>query len=336
MITPCLLIKDASSTFTVEVEAFSNQTTRNVYVVLLAFYNGVHYMYDAYNTAWVVYELPYEVPLGLHLQPLPSTFDFGTFEGIETPPAVPVGDHYFLSAFIYTGNTAETVDGKATYITGLKIFLKNTNINIPRKLTETTSLSTSRRKAVEFESKFYNLPEIDGNTAIYSNGILATNLDHNVGDSNEELYSDLIIAPPTFKYRDNIATLLVHLSDMIGINHVLDRWQFDADITRQTDEFETLVPALDTKTPSGATSSTIDDTGAEYIEGWDEVTAYGMQYRPESTASWTAVEVEAALSRNEFEQSITGLTTGTVYIYRSYIKIGAVYYYGQMKSATTL
>jgi hypothetical protein len=226
--SPVLMIK-GTNTINFSVEVWSNQATRNLYIGLAAVYGDDVYTYDEDTTAWVLYEgTAYR---GLRVTGFDaSVYHTAEFTGIVQPPAYVDDLDYQLLVFFSTGNTAETTNDAYTFVTDFKCYLSSDLP--PSKLKVRTAIATTLRKPIEFESKFYNLPNIYGNTALYASGILAKDLDYYVGGVLDTEDVDQVIAPPTLEYEGNNGTMLVHLSDMIGSQHLYDRWEFNATVIK--------------------------------------------------------------------------------------------------------
>lgn len=226
--SPVLMIK-GTNTLNFSIEVWSNQSTRNVYIGLAAIYGDTVYTYDSTTSAWVEYAG--SLGLGLRVTGFDaSVYYTEEFLGIVQPPAYASDLDYYLLAYFSTGNTLETTPDKYTFITDFKCYLSSDLP--PSKLKVRTAIATTLRKPIDFESKFYNLPNIYGNTALYASGILAKDLDYYVGGVLDTEDVDQVIAPPTLEYEGNNGTMLVHLSDMVGAQHEYDRWEFNATVIK--------------------------------------------------------------------------------------------------------
>lgn len=224
-----LVIKDDVNTLRIDLEAWTNiDGTRNVYVSLFAIYKGelYHYFAAGGEEAWVKNPTQY---YGFRMQPGFETFSTGYFTAIPQPPTIPVGDPYEICMFVDAGNPTLAI-GEVYYLTALKITLEST-VSYPKKLQVLTNLSITRRSPVELNPKFYNLPEVEGASGIYDSGIYGKELDMEI-DSVLVPAASGIVPLSKLLFGGNNGTLLVHLSDMYGIQHLHDRWEFTASITK--------------------------------------------------------------------------------------------------------
>jgi hypothetical protein len=225
VLTNPLRINKSDYLINIEVEVFSTQSTPQFNVFLWAVHGETIYYYDSNTQTWT--ESGATVVLvwtGFNA----NEYETHTFEDIPQPAAIPDGEDYQMILFMYDENILGALTETA-YITSLKVFYADIT-NVPKKLKIRTLISETKRKPIDFESKFYNLPGIEGNTSIYASGILATGLDKYVSDVLDTTDSDQIIAPSALEYEGENGTLLVHLSDMVGQQHLTDRWRFDAEI----------------------------------------------------------------------------------------------------------
>lgn len=336
--SPCLVIKDGS-TFSIEVEVFSTETTINCWVNLVIKYNGILYCLASYTDDWQ--KITVGLSFGRQLVSSGASLEYitGTITSLPQPPFILDGESYEVLVMMATGNTPPAPNsGLATYCTNLKLSLSSSStIPAPRKLTETTDIITTRRKPIIIESKFYNLPAIPGNTSIYASGILATGLDGPIGESGYSENSENIIAPATLLFRGNNATLLTHLSDMIGINHVFSRWKFTASVLPQNITSPSNPPIPDLNTIEGVVSTiTIDNVGGEDIIGWENVTSYGMWYKNMVTGDCKTLTYNSRLYEDHFFMDISSLSDGTTYQYAAFIKINGQIFYGEIITGKTI
>lgn len=218
------MVKHAGTTLKVEVAATSNQANTNLYTSLLILHKRDIYTYN--YGSWN--KNPELLPYGLRIENF-SGDTSQTFDDIPLPSGIPAGDSYILLATLDAGNVEWTA-GKVCYVTSLKITM-NAAKAYPRKLELTTILSDTRRSAVKIEPKFYNLPDIEGCSALYDNGTYAVEVDEEVG--GEIIPANSGIIPLTkMVFNGNNGTMLAHLSDMYGVQHEFDRWEFNADVAK--------------------------------------------------------------------------------------------------------
>jgi hypothetical protein len=96
-------------------------------------------------------------------------------------------------------------------------------------------------------------------------------------------------------------------------------------------------PILFVETMSGVTISGLPVTGfysgGKNIQGYDVLTEYGILYR-ELNGVWKKVSQYGSLAVDNYSLVITGLTVGTQYEYRAYIKSGIYEYFGNSMTIT--
>lgn len=217
----------------VEIEAISNATTRNVFYSLIAFFPrtramlafGLDGTYD-----WHVYTdgIPPQTPI---LQGgVAGQFEKNVYsrraDTVPQPPFATIqnGEFYYLCLYLSTGNTQGNAD-EFTYITDVKVSPLNTQ-GLPQSLRIRTNISDTMRSSISDTFKLHNQPLLGTELSYFNNGIYATGLTPSIKD---------IIAPQRFFLDYRNATLLVHLSDIIGSQMVEDRWMFQADVKQGVD-----------------------------------------------------------------------------------------------------
>jgi hypothetical protein len=330
---PSLLIIESGATLTINISAVPVGHTTQIGVGLIARLGNLLYTYDN-SLGWITYYSSSSpvVAYTLNLLNLGQETT-GTKTGISFPP-FRVGTAIEITAFAIWSFSGSPVSGDYLYVTDLKVKAVSVG-NYPRKLSIKTILSESRRTPVTFEGKFYNLPSINGRFSLYHSGILATGLDYKVDESGEELNSDNIIAPSAFLYKGNNATLLVHVSDMLGVNHMSDRWEFNADILPLTDEPSTGAD-IETAEYTAITLSSIT-CGGKNIIGWSNVSEYGVYTAKVSGGAWTKHQFGTTLTDDTFSGvASTGLVPDELYYYKAYMIIDGETYYGQRRKITTV
>lgn len=229
--SPALIRTGTTGVFTIDFEYYNfteydpepiTEPSR-IDVWLLAYKreSGVLYGYDPNDETWD------EDFTNSKFNIFGSTMDIGLNTATFTTANIPdFTEDYELMLVI----------AELNYVFSEGVLLKSATVRldsqtqVPGGVKIRTLISETKRKPVEFESKFYNLPDIEGNTSIYASGILATGLDKYVDDVLDTTDSDQIIAPSALEYEGENGTLLVHLSDMVGQQHLTDRWRFDAEI----------------------------------------------------------------------------------------------------------
>jgi hypothetical protein len=315
----------SGSTFSLTVTGVSTQTAKDLIIELYA-YDGTRYGYDTVTDAW---------PVGGGT-PLSATFasanvvETFTFDGLAHSSLV--GNQYFLTVRLKMDSMAA---GNTTYITECKLHLnyEASYPSLPGSIAVTTAITATRRKSVEFESQFYCNPlTSDQGINIFDSLIMATGLD---------IYDEGILVTPnstdlhpvqTFEYEGESGTLLVHSTDIVGVNYLINRWKFWADIKGTTSAPTYDDPYLLTTSASAITSTSFD-TGGYSISRWAEITTHGMEYKKPADASWTSVQTGTTLSANLFTETLDTLDTD-IYLYRAWVAIDANKYYGNIKSVT--
>lgn len=136
---------------------------------------------------------------------IPSkVFTSSDYEKTETITLTNETGQLYLAVFcvgglvpVYVNNVSIESDSDELYLTSIKL---------------ETTLYSNNRKNIDIETKFGNVPDIDGAEMYYRNCI-----------SNENLEM-----PLTLNYKTLAQTLLAHLSDMYGANYQVDRWYLSA------------------------------------------------------------------------------------------------------------
>lgn len=108
------------------------------------------------------------------------------------------------------------------------------------------------------------------------------------------------------------------------------------DITLRTTDNVNIDPApkVTTVTPATELGDNTATVGGSYTyTGSRTVDKVGVAYKKASDADFT--EVDAAAVASSFTVALTGLTSGTTYDYKAYVKIGSDTYYGSEETFTT-
>jgi len=75
-------------------------------------------------------------------------------------------------------------------------------------------------------------------------------------------------------------------------------------------------------------------SGGKFIQGYNVLTGYGIEYKKLSGGAWTKVPQYGSLSVDNFSESVDGLTFDTVYQYRAYVVSGIYGYTGNTLQIT--
>ncbi len=108
------------------------------------------------------------------------------------------------------------------------------------------------------------------------------------------------------------------------------------DITLRTTDNVNIEPAPKVTTTAPATSvgdNTATVGGSYTYTGSQTISKVGVAYKTASDPDFT--EVDAASVTSPFTVDLTGLTLGTMYNYKAYVKIGSDTYYGNEETFTT-
>ncbi len=220
-----LRMEAASVTFSLSAELWAN-ITGPVYFVLMAS-RGIGkpaYYYNNVTGDWQSYVTSYPCTLTEN-----DYTDF-TLADIPSPTQMDTGEIYDFWILVSVDALITPlipVEGDMIYLTEVKLQATSALEVYPSKVTINTLLGETRRKSVEFTVSIYNLPEIEGTALLYYNGIFATGMDIIEDSSTIDPSTDKVVPVPTLILNSNSATLLVHLTDMYGLQYLFDRWKFD-------------------------------------------------------------------------------------------------------------
>jgi len=236
LMTSGITVTKVTGTLDLKFSIFNNSAFTNIGVTAYANFNGVLYEYNRSATAW---QSPAATFTGW------TVIDIGDKEITElsitdiphlTAPVT--GDRYSLF-FVFNNIAGSYAAGENMFLTAFTLTYNEVQL-LPSKLTIRTTVVETRRKPVVFESKFYNLPAISNAMAYYHSGILATGLDVYSSGVLAEEESVKIHALATLEFEGENATMLVHATDIVGINSQGDTWRFSARV-RETDDGEAVI-----------------------------------------------------------------------------------------------